>query len=321
MKIGNLNVKNSAALAPMAGVTDLAFRELCAKNMAAFVVSEMISSMALTHADKKTIKLLENKKLSCPYGIQLFGSDPEVMAKAAKIVLNFNPDFIDINMGCPAPKITSSGAGSALMQKPELCGKIVKAVCSESSVPVSVKIRKGWDNKNLNAVQIAKICEENGASFITIHGKTRAQMYKPIVDLNIIKEVKEAVKIPVIGNGDIKSAEDAAIMKEKTGCDLVMVGRASLGNPWIFREISAYFTASKIIPEAKINERILTMKNHVEAICKYKGEKVGMLQARKHIAWYLKGFKNAAAFRLKACSIENLKDFEKFLIEIFKQIN
>ncbi len=320
MKIGNINIKNGAALAPMAGVSDYSFRKLCSDFGAAFVVSEMISAKALTYGDKKTKKLLNIGKCSYPCAIQLFGCEAETMAKAAKIALESKPDFLDINMGCPAPKITSNNSGSALMKNPKLCADIIKAVVSVSNVPVTVKIRKGWDDSNINAVQIAKICEENGASAITIHGRTRAQMYRDKVDVDIIRNVKEAVKIPVIANGDICTAKDAANMLEKTNCDLVMVGRGAMGNPWIFSEISAFLNTDKILPPVGINERFNVMCKHIKSMCKEKGEHIGMMEARKHIAWYIKGFHGAAKFRKSAYELKTLKEFYRMLFDIQKQI-
>ncbi len=316
MNIGNLKIKGIAALAPMAGVTDNAFRNICSSFGSAFVVSEMISAKALTFGDKKTKKLMSINKTECPCGIQLFGSEAETMSKATELVMEFSPDFIDINMGCPAPKITSSGAGSALMNSPKLCGDIVKAVKAVSTVPVTVKIRKGWDKDHINAVEIAKICEDNGADAIVVHGRTKSQMYRPSVDLGIIKAVKEAVSIPVIGNGDIASAYDAANMMEQTNCDLVMIGRAALGNPWIFREILTFFKTDKILPPAGIRERLYVISKQVKAMCEEKGEHIAMLEARKHIAWYLKGFPGAAKFRTKTYSLTTLHELYKLLAEI-----
>lgn len=234
VKIGNVEFKSCAVLAPMAGVTDRAYRELCVEFGAAYCVSEMVSSKALSFNSKKSEELMEISDYERPCGIQIFGDDPKCMADAAIHSMENKPDIIDINMGCPAPKISSNGSGSALMKNPQLCGEIVKAVMSTVDVPVTVKIRKGWNNSAVNAVEVAKICEQAGAAAITVHGRTREQYYKPPVDYDIIKEVSNAVSIPVIANGDITSAQKAKEVMDYTGCRLVMIGRATLGNPWIF---------------------------------------------------------------------------------------
>lgn len=306
MKIGNLTIEGRAVLAPMAGVADRAFREVCVRFGAAYATSEMISSKGLQFHDKKTASLMELSEAERPAGIQLFGDDPAVMAQAAQLALAFSPDSIDINMGCPAPKVSGNGSGSALMKTPVLCGKIVAAVRKAVPVPVTVKIRKGWDNSSVNAVEVAKICEAAGADAIAVHGRTRAQMYTPPADWDIIRQVKQAVGVPVIGNGDVDSAQAAALMLEQTGCDAVMVGRAALGNPWIFAQINAYLTDScRILPTPGLHERMTVMLTHIEAMCGYKGEARAMSEARKHVGWYLKGMKNAAGFRRRAGLLEN----------------
>lgn len=312
MKLGNLEIKGAAVLAPMAGVADRAFREICVGFGASYAVSEMVSSKGLQYHDKKTAELLELSDTERPAGIQLFGDDPAVMAMAAKAAMEFRPDVIDINMGCPAPKVSCNGSGSALMKTPRLCGEIVAAVKNAVPVPVTAKIRKGWDSASVNAVEVAKICEAAGADAITVHGRTREQMYAPSADWDIIRQVKQAVKIPVIGNGDVISAQAAAQLLEQTGCDLVMVGRAALGNPWIFSQINAYLTDScTILPPPGIHERMLVMLRHIRLMCDYKGERRAMNEARKHVGWYLKGMKNAAEFRRRAGTLEAWEQLEQ----------
>ena len=319
MKIGNLEIKGRAVLAPMAGVADRAFRELCTQFGASYVVSEMVSSKGLQYHDKKTGSLMTLSDTERPAGIQLFGDDPAVMAQAAKLAMQYAPDAIDINMGCPAPKVSCNGSGSALMKNPRLCGEIVAAVKSTVPVPVTAKKRKGWDDSTVNAVEVAGLCEEAGADAITVHGRTRAQMYAPPVDWDIIRQVKQAVKIPVIGNGDVVSAQAAALMLEQTGCDLVMVGRAALGNPWIFAQINAYLTDScRILPPAGIHERMLVMMKQIKKMCDYKGEHRAMNEARKHVGWYLKGLKNAAEFRRRAGYLETWEQLEDLVKEILE---
>lgn len=306
MKIKNLTVGGRAVLAPMAGVTDRAFRETCARLGAAFVTTEMISAKALQFHDQKTASLMELGGAGRPAAIQLFGDEPEVMAQAARAALAFSPDAIDINMGCPAPKISGNGSGAALMKNPALCGEIVAAVRRAVEIPVTVKIRKGWDDSAVNAVEVAKICEAAGADAITVHGRTRAQMYNPPVDREIIRQVKRAVKIPVIGNGDVFSAQDAALLLEQTGCDAVMVGRGALGNPWIFTQINAYLTEScRVVPPPGLHERMAVMLAHMERMCELKGEARAMNEARKHVGWYLKGMRSAAEFRRRAGFLQN----------------
>ena len=238
--IGGVKLPSRALLAPMAGVSDRSYRELCMRMGAGYCVSEMVSSKALSFGSKKSEELMDISSQERPCGIQIFGDDPHCMAEAAQAAMRIKPDIIDINMGCPAPKISGSGSGSALMKDPELCGKITEAVVKASDVPVTVKIRKGWDDSMVNAVEVAKICEQAGASAITVHGRTRQQYYKPPVDYGIIRAVKQSVGVPVIANGDIDSAKKAKQVLDFTGCDFVMVGRASLGNPWIFSQINAY---------------------------------------------------------------------------------
>ena len=309
LNIGGVPLKSHAVLAPMAGVSDRAYRELCVRFGAAYCVSEMVSSKALSFNSKKSEELMEISDLERPCGIQIFGDDPKCMADAAKHALENKPDIIDINMGCPAPKISSNGSGSALMKNPRLCGEIVKAVTAVTDIPVTVKIRKGWDDDSVNAIEVAKICESAGAAAITVHGRTRQQYYKPPVDYDIIKAVRESVSVPVIANGDIDSAEKAKEVMDITGCDLVMIGRATLGNPWIFSQINAYLENPNVkIHTPDLEERLGVMIEHISKMVEYKGEHMAMLQARKLVVGYFKGMKGAAALRNEAGKIKTLDD-------------
>lgn len=309
LNIGGVPLKSHAVLAPMAGVSDRAYRELCVRFGAAYCVSEMVSSKALSFNSKKSEELMEISDLERPCGIQIFGDDPKCMADAAKHALENKPDIIDINMGCPAPKISSNGSGSALMKNPRLCGEIVKAVTAVTDIPVTVKIRKGWDDDSVNAVEVAKICESAGAAAITVHGRTRQQYYKPPVDYDIIRAVRESVSVPVIANGDIDSAERAKKVMDITGCDLVMIGRATLGNPWIFSQINAYLENPNVkIHTPDLEERLGVMIEHIGKMVEYKGEHMAVLQARKLVVGYFKGMKGAAALRNEAGKIKTLDD-------------
>lgn len=321
MKIGNVEINGVAALAPMAGVADRAFRELCMSFGADYCVSEMVSAKGITYGSKKSAELMELSDAERPCAIQLFGSEPDVMAEAVRFSMQFKPDIIDINMGCPVPKVNSNGCGCQLMTDPKLCADIVKASVKASDVPVTVKIRKGIDKDHVNAVDVAIACEQAGAAAITVHGRTREQMYAPTADWDIIRDVKRAVSVPVIGNGDVFSAYDAANLYERTGCDMIMVGRGALGNPWIFSEINSFFMTDKVPPKPTAVIKAATMLRHVSAICLYKGEKAGMREARKHISWYLKGFKNAAAFRNEAGRLETLNEFSDLVKRVLRAQN
>lgn len=309
--IGNVRLRSHALLAPMAGVSDRAYRELCVSMGAGYCVSEMVSSKALSFNSKKSEELMEISDFERPCGIQIFGDEPGCMADAALCAMENSPDIIDINMGCPAPKISGNGSGSALMKNPELCGKIVQAVTKVSNVPVTVKIRKGWDDSMINAVEVAKICEQAGAAAITVHGRTRQQYYKPPVDYDIIRKVKEAVRIPVIANGDIDCAKKAKEVMDITGCDLVMVGRASLGNPWIFSQINSYLeNPENPIVYPTLEEKLNTMVEHISKMVAYKGEYIAIRQARKLVVGYFKGIRGAASLRNEAGRISTLEDLK-----------
>lgn len=310
MKIGNLEIKGYACLAPMAGVADRAFRELCMSYGAAYVISEMVSSKGLTMQDKKSKELLFLSDAERPAGAQIFGDDPEIMANAALKAMEFSPDFIDINMGCPAPKIAGNGGGSALLKNPELIGKIVKKVVEVSPVPVTAKIRIGWDKNSINAVEIAKIIEAAGADAITVHGRTKDQMYAPPVSLDEIANVKKAVSIPVIGNGDIVDGKSAKLMLDMTGCDFLMVGRGALGNPWIFQCLNAYLNKEANFTEPTLEEKMDVMLRHIGTLCEYKGVRIGMREARKHAAWYIKGMRGAAAFRQEIGQLSTMDELK-----------
>ena len=307
--IGNVLMPSRVFLAPMAGLTDRAYRELCVRMGAGYCVSEMVSSKALSFGSKKSEELMVISAQERPCAIQLFGDDPLCMAQAAEAAMRHAPDIIDINMGCPAPKISGNGSGAALMKNPKLCGEITAAVAKASDVPVTVKIRKGWDDSSVNALEIAKICEQAGAKAITVHGRTRQQFYKPPVDYDIIREIKQSVQIPVIANGDVNSAKKAKEVLDFTGADFVMVGRASLGNPWIFSQINSHLEN----PEAPLykpdtDEKLDTMVAHVAKMVEYKGEYIAMRQARKLVAGYLKGIRGAAVLRNEAGKIETMDD-------------
>ncbi len=317
MKIGETVLdEKRAVLAPMAGVADRAFREVCVGYGAAYVTSEMVSSKGITMSDRKSRRLLILSDEERPAAVQIFGDNPEIMAESAVRCLEFKPQAIDINMGCPAPKIAGNGGGSALMKNPRLAGEIVRAVSNAVDVPVTVKIRSGWDFDSINAVEVARIAEENGAAAITVHARTRAQMYAPPVDNSIIAEVKKNVSVPVIGNGDITNGEEAAGMLEETGCDMVMVGRGALGRPWVFAQIEAYLRHGAIIPEPPVSEKMLVMIKHIRLLCEYKGERAGMLEARKHAAWYTKGIRGAAKYRRETGTLETLSQLEELAFRI-----
>lgn len=316
MKIGNVEIKGKAVLAPMAGVADRAFRELCVDYGAAYVVSEMISSKGVSMGDRKSKDLMFLSEKERPAAVQIFGSDPVIMAQSVETVMQVNPQIIDINMGCPAPKIAGNGGGASLAKNPELAEKIVKAVVGASPVPVTVKIRMGWDENSINAVEMAKRAENAGASAITIHGRTRKQMYAPPVDRNIIAEVKKSVSIPVIGNGDIIDEQSAAIMLEETNCDLIMIGRGALGCPWAFSQINAYLEHGRVLPTPPVSERMRVMIKHIETLCQYKGDYVGMREARKHAGWYTKGLHGAAKYRQELGTLENMEQLQEIAYKI-----
>lgn len=316
MKIGNVEINGKAVLAPMAGVADRAFRELCVKYGAAYVVSEMISSKGVSMGDRKSKDLMFLSEEERPAAVQIFGSDPKIMAESIETVMQVKPQIIDINMGCPAPKIAGNGGGASLAKNPQLAEEIVREVVKASPVPVTVKIRAGWDENSINAVEMAQRAENAGAAAITIHGRTRKQLYAPPVDRNIIAEVKKAISIPVIGNGDIVDGLSAASMLEDTNCDLIMVGRGALGCPWVFSQINAYLDHERIIPDPPVSERMRVMIKHIETICQYKGDFIGMREARKHAGWYTKGLHGAAKYRLELGTIETMEQLQEIAYKI-----
>ena len=309
--ISSVSLERTAALAPMAGVADRAFRELCREYGAAYTVSEMVSAKGLRQGSKKSAQLMELGAAERPCGIQLFGDDPRDLAEAAKLALEAKPDILDLNMGCPAPKIASGGGGAALMRRPELARAIIAAVKEVSTVPVTVKFRKGWDARSVNALEFAQMAQEAGADAIILHGRTREQMYAPSADWDIIRRVKEAVSIPVIGNGDVDSPQAAKALYEETGCDLVMVGRGALGRPWLFGQIRDYLTTGSFLPDPSLEEKMEVMRRHISLMAAYKGEPVALREARKHCAWYMTGFRGAAQLRREAGSISSLEDVDK----------
>lgn len=320
MKIGNIEINSrSAALAPMAGVADKAFRELCVEYGATYVVSEMVSSKGLAMCDRKSKKLLSLSEKERPAAAQIFGSDPKIMAESAVSCLEYNPEVIDINMGCPAPKIAGNGGGSALLRNPDLAEEIMKAVKDAVDIPVTVKIRLGWDADSINCIEMAQRAQRAGMSAVTLHGRTRQQMYAPPVDRRMIAEVKKNIDIPLIANGDITDGLSAAQMIEETNCDYLMVGRGALGRPWVFSQITAYLEHEIILPEPPVSERMRVMVKHIKRICEYKGERVGIREARKHAAWYIKGIKGAAAYRQQVGTLESIEQLEELAFKIMME--
>lgn len=318
IEIGNVELDNNLILAPMAGVTNLPFRIICEKFEPGMVCTEMASSKAIFYNDQKTRRLLNTEGEKRPISFQIFGSDEETMGYTAKYMSKI-ADIIDINMGCPAPKVVKNGDGSKLLLDLEKAKRIMKVVVENSSVPVTVKIRKGWDKENIVAVQVAKIAEEVGISAITIHGRTRSEFYTGKADWDIIKEVKDSVKIPVIGNGDIVDEETAYQMFEKTGVDGIMIGRGSFGNPWIFRNIKHFLITGEKLPSPTNSERLNIIKEHIELAVEEKGE-IAIKELRKHIAWYTKNLKNSSEFRNSINMIETKEQLIKTLNEYFETL-
>lgn len=318
LKIGNIELENNIILAPMAGVTDLPFRIICKKyGNPGLVCNEMVSAKAIVYEDEKTKLMLNCKDEKHPISMQIFGKEPDIMGQAAKEVSQIS-DILDINMGCPAPKVVKNGDGSKLLQDLDLVGEIVREVVKNSEKPVTVKIRKGWDNNSIVAVEASKIIEEAGADAIIVHGRTREEYYSGKADWDIIKKVKEAVKIKVIGNGDIKTEEDAFRIFEQTNVDGIMIGRASLGNPWIFKGIAYYLEHGEKMPEISNEEKYNVILEHFDLLEKEKGEYTATREIRKHIAWYVKGLKNASVIRDEINRVESSEEFRRILKEYFE---
>ena len=315
MKIGKLNLSNPVILAPMAGVTDQPFRRLVREMGCGLVYSEMVSDMGLIYQNERTLEMLRIEADERPVALQIFGSEPEEMAKAAKIVAAVKPDTIDINMGCPAQKIVKNGEGSALMKTPELAYRIMAAVVDAVEIPVTVKIRSGWNLSNINAVEMAGLAEKAGVAAVAVHGRTREQFYSGQADWGVIKEVKESVSIPVIGNGDIRSPQDAVRMLEETGCDAVMIGRGAQGNPWLFRQIVRYLEDGVLLPGPTLEERIDMVLRHLDMLTEHKGEYIAVREMRCHASWYTKGLRRAAELRLRFNQAQSKDDFAAVMHE------
>ncbi len=318
LKIGNIELENNLILAPMAGVTDLPFRMICKKyGNPGLVCNEMVSSKAIHFQDEKTLKMLHCEGEKRPISMQIFGSDAEIMGKATKVISEV-ADIVDINMGCPAPKVVKNGDGSKLLLNLDLAKEILCEVVKNTTKPVTLKIRKGWDNEHIVATKLAKIAEECGICAITVHGRTRDEFYAGSADWQIIKQVKNVVNIPVIGNGDIKNEEDAKKILEQTGCDGLMIGRGALGNPWIFKKIQYYLENGKKLEEISMKEKKEVIKEHFQKLMEEKGEYTAVREIRKHIAWYIKGMKHATIMREAINHVETKEEFNRILREYFE---
>jgi len=316
LKIGNVVLENPFFLAPLAGITDSSFRKICKEQGAGLVYSEMVSGKGLFYRDKNTEKLLEIDEDEKPVAFQIFGSEPDVMAFTAKALAPRENVLLDINMGCPVPKVVRNGEGSALLKNPELIYRLVKAAVENAGKPVTAKIRIGWDEKSVNAVEVAKAIEAAGASGVAVHGRTREQYYSGKANWDMIRRVKESVSIPVIGNGDVHTGEDALNLLHETGCDFVMIARGAMGNPWIFRDALALWNGSEKPEPPSVAEKIRVMQQHLTYVLSAKGEYVAVREMRKHVAWYLKGVKNSAEVRREVNTVKDVADLRRLLAQV-----
>ncbi|MBS5467477.1 MAG: tRNA dihydrouridine synthase DusB [Clostridium sp.] len=315
LKIGNVELDSPVALAPMAGVTDLPFRILCREQGCGLMCTEMVSAKALLYKNRNTKPLLETKPEERPVAVQLFGSDPEIMSEMALMLEEGPYDIIDVNMGCPVPKIVNNGEGSALMKNPKLAGEILSAMTRKLKKPVTVKFRKGFNDESVNAVEFAKMAEQSGAAAVAVHGRTREQFYSGKADWDIIRQVKEAVSIPVIGNGDIFTPQDAGRMLRETGCDGVMVARGAKGNPWIFSRIDHYLKTGEVLPKPKPEEVKQMILRHAALLAEFKGEYTAMREMRKHVSWYTAGYPHSAALRNDINLVETMEELQELVLK------